>query len=306
MNPVASRFRAMNTNIMVLTPIAGPESERAFSVVRQIFHEIECCLSRFKPASELCALNRSGGEPFQASPLLYEAVSLAVSAAKETAGIFDPTILAALEAAGYDRSFERISKMDGVLDANASTVRLPDYRNICCDPHRGTIQLGGNQRIDLGGIGKGMAVDRALASTGFLADRCIAAGGDLAVRGAAGLNEEWTVALEDAGTAGQSSVVLRDAAMATSTVTKRRWELNGRDRHHLIDARTGRSSSSSLRTVTTVAPSCVQADVAAKTALLLGDEGMEFLDGRGMFGFAVRHDGSTVQTTYWPNLGREA
>lgn len=289
----------MNTEIALLSPRRGPEFERAATIVHHLFEEVEQCLSRFRDDSELCNLNRSGGALFQASPLLFKVVWLAVQAAADTNGMFDPTVLSALERAGYDRSFEHIHEPRGSSRRSEHDL-LPDYRAIQCDPRSRSICLRAGQRIDLGGIGKGFAVDHALAATAFLADRCIAAGGDVAVNGSAGTDDPWTVALEDAGDLGSRSIAVQRGAVATSTICKRHWQRDEQEYHHAIDPRTGRPSLSSLRTVTTIAISCVQAEVAAKTALLLDDDGMAFLEKRGMHGFGVRRDGSTVRTSQWP------
>lgn len=304
MNIVASRFRAMNTDIALLAPLPGPSFERAAALVRRVFSEVEASLSRFLPDSDLSRLNRAEGASFHASPLLFAAVSLALRAAQETGGVFDPTILPALEYAGYDRSFESVATRRP--PSSARLPDLPDYRAVRCDPHTRTLQLAPGQRLDLGGIGKGLAVDLALTRTAFLPDRCITAGGDVAVRGTAGQDEEWTIALEDTGKRGERSIALRDAAVATSTTLKRRWQVDGQLRHHLIDSRTGRPAASAFRSVTAVAATCVQADVAAKTALLLGEPGIEFLQQRGLHGLAVRHDGSIRTTHQWPEAGEPA
>lgn len=297
----ASRFRAMNTDIALLAPTAGPDFEGAADLVGDIFREIENRLSRFRDESELCALNAAQGSPFRASPLLFQVVCLAVQAARASDGVFDPTVLTSLEHAGYDRSFERLT--EGRTPRSDRDSPSPDYRSVQCDPRTRTIRLTAGHRLDLGGIGKGYAVDRALAATAFLGDRMIAAGGDVAARGRVTLREPWTVELEDTGDLGPRTITLRDAAVATSTTLRRRWERGGHVYHHLIDPRTGRPSISPLRTVTVVAPTCVQADVGAKTALLLGERGMDFLDERGLHGFGVRLDGSTVGTSQWPGDG---
>lgn len=306
MTVAAFHFRAMNTDIALLAPAAAPNFQRACDTVRDTFSEFEACLSRFQPDSELSGLNRSGGKPFRASPLLFEAVVLALRSARDTDGVFDPTVLDALEQSGYDRSFEFVASAIAARPSRTQMAPVANYRSIHCDMASRTITLDGRLRVDLGGVGKGMAVDRALAATAFLGDRCINAGGDVAARGVAGLDEPWTVALEDAGDAGTYSIAVRDAAIATSTTRKRRWRVGGEETHHLIDPCTGRASSSPLRTVTAIARSCVQADVAAKTALLVGDHGMTFLDTHGMHGFGVRHDGSTVCSQRWPQEKREA
>lgn len=300
MTTVVIRFRAMNTNIALLAPRASHVVDRAGALVLQTFSEVEQCLSRFLPDSELTALNRSGGEPFQASSLPFEAVSLAVSAARDTNGVFDPTVLAALEQAGYDRSFEQVGHAGRPTRPLSEKALRPDYRAVLCDPETHRIRLTAGQRIDLGGIGKGLAVDRALAATAFLPERCIAAGGDIAVRGNAEPDGGWTVALEDSGNEAGRSIRVRDAAVATSTTLKRRWLIAGREQHHLIDTGAGRPAATSVRSVTVIAESCVQADVAAKTALLLGDMGMAFLERHGLHGCIVHRDGSTASTIQWP------
>jgi len=88
--------------------------------------------------------------------------------------------------------------------------------------------------------------------------------------------------------------------LATSSITKRRWTAGDGEHHHLIDPRTGTPSESPFRTVTVVAHSCVEADVAAKTALLMGTEGLAFLERHGLHGFAVRRDGTVTDTSQWP------
>jgi len=303
---VASRFRAMNTDIALLAPAAGSDFERAAGIVQRVFSDVEASLSRFLPDSDLSRLNQSGGTPVQVSRILFTAVSLALRAAEETDGVFDPTVLSALEHAGYDRSFEYVAAGAGPSRSTTTTVPLPDYRAVRCDPHTRTVVLADGQRLDLGGIGKGLAVDLALAETSFLPNRCIAAGGDVAVWGTAVPDQEWTIALEDAGDAGMRSIALCDAAVATSTTWKRRWLVDGQQRHHLIDPRTGQPTSSPFRSVTVVAGTCVQADVAAKTALLLGEQGIAFLEDRALHGLGVRGNGSIVPTSQWPKTGGSA
>jgi len=295
-----AHFWAMNTDISLIAPHnAGSEFEQAVDVTRATFERVEACLSRFRPESELCALNRASGAPFVASPLLLHAVSLAIEAARATDGIFDPSVLPALETAGYDRSFEQ-------LPSNSVTVLAPppvrDYRAVLLDPSTSTITLDAGCRIDLGGIGKGLAVDLAIEATDVLSHRCINAGGDIAVRGTPEPGSGWTIELEDGGDRGEAplSVTISDCALATSTIIRRRWQSGMGECHHLIDPQTGLPSTSPMRTVAAVARSCVEADVAAKTALLLGEDGLAFLDAHGLHGLAVRRDGSAIGTPHWP------
>src|SRR5256885_12499704 len=66
--------------------------------------------SRFRPTSELCRLNDAAGAPVVVSRDTFELIARAVAAWRETGGRYDPTVLTALEAAGYDRDFDRVAR----------------------------------------------------------------------------------------------------------------------------------------------------------------------------------------------------
>lgn len=290
----------MNTDILVLAPEDAPAFAETVEEARETFAIVEQCLSRFLPESELCALNRSGGAPFRASPLLFRVVKLALDAAAATHGAFDPTILPALESAGYDRSFEHMPTRRSGGIALAEAPFTIDYRSVHLDQARSTITLPPHSRIDLGGIGKGYAVDLAIEATAATPHRCINAGGDIAVRGTPGSESGWTIALEDAGIRAGESVSIVDSALATSTISKRRWIADGQEQHHLIDPRTHRPANSPFRTVSVVARTCIQADVAAKATLVLGNDGIPLLEELGLHGIAIHHDGDVNTTRHWP------
>ena len=97
--------RAMNTDIELVC--TGGGAERRLERAAKWLDAYEARFSRFKSTSELSALNASAGEPFVASPQLFRLVELSLELARRSDGLFDPTILRALEAAGYDRSFEQ-------------------------------------------------------------------------------------------------------------------------------------------------------------------------------------------------------
>jgi FAD:protein FMN transferase len=297
----SATFRAMNTDISVLAPDDAPDFDTTVETARVTFEAVENCLSRFRPESELCELNRSGGISFTASPLLLRVVKLALDAAEATGGAFDPTILPALESAGYDRSFERLqTRRSGGGVAVREAPFTIDYRAVRLDPARSTITLPPGSRIDLGGIGKGFAVDLAIEATSATPHRCINAGGDIAVRGTPGSGSGWTVALEDAGERAGATVSIVDSALATSTISRRRWVNDGVEQHHLIDPRTRRPTDGPFRTVSVVAHTCVQADVAAKATLVLGNNGIALLNELGLHGIAIRHDDTVSTTRDWP------
>jgi len=266
-----NRFTSMGCEVVV-EGATGDELDR----VRTVFEERDALFSRFRPGSELNAVNDGTGARL-VSPLFARMVEAALRAREQTGGLVDPTLGAALEAAGYDRDF-------GALEPSAAPLGTA--------MRAGTIELYGRvlvlqrgARLDLNGVVKASAVDDALGvlrGTGF-----VSAGGDLATRG------EVDVALPGGG-----AVRLVAGGLATSGRTKRRWLRAGEEQHHLIDPRTGRPASSPWDEVTVCGATCLAADVAAKAAFLLGDEGPDWLDERGLPGRCLAH-GRAHENASW-------
>jgi thiamine biosynthesis lipoprotein len=235
--------------------------------VRNWFEEVESRLSRFRPASELSMLNASGGRPFLASPMLREVLRGAWAAARESDGLFDPTVLRNVQAAGYRESFETLGP--DVEAGDAVATRGKDEIDITDE----AITLPEGVGIDLGGYAKGWTVDRAARLLRGCEPWLLNAGGDMLGNGDGPEGEGWLIGVEDPYARGADQLVLRvrDRAVATSTTMRRRWlTTDGQVGHHLIDPRTGRPSESDLASVTVVARTTVEAEVQAKVLLLLG------------------------------------
>lgn len=252
-------FHAMGTQVEALLD-AEPslDSVLGLASVEREFRRLEALLTRFDPTSELSRLNAAGA--LDAGEDLLAVVRLALAARERTAGRFDPTIHDALVAAGYDCTFELVSGGAAVPPPRTTGgVRVVGRR----------IELDPGVRLDLGGIAKGYAVDRAVGLLAPLWPCLVNAGGDLAVAGvpAAGV---WAVGVE--APAGPLTLGLERGALATSGSDKRRWQAGGELRHHLIDPRTALPSGSDLLRVTVTAGAAVEAEVLAKALFLVGEE----------------------------------
>jgi FAD:protein FMN transferase len=298
--PAAMRrheFAAMGTTVTVATEAAP--AARAGDEVQRLFAEWERRLSRFQPDSELSRLNARSGQPVVVSKLLFGVLSAAVRAAHATAGLYDPTLLRALEHLGYDRSFERLA--DRTPAAPGEAPAGGGWRRVVLDSRTRTVTLPAGVGVDLGGIAKGMAVDAAVDRLRTLGVRAamVSAGGDLRVRGLPPGLDCWPIAVD--GGQGHVTVALTHGSLATSGIGRRRWRQGRAERHHLLDPRHARPSNSGLWSVTVAAATCGQAEVAAKTAFILGPTaGVTFLDSKGLAGLLVGRSGRSWRCGSWP------
>lgn len=252
-------FRAMGTEVELLLDVpANGWSASIFALVRQEFARLEAVLSRFRPDSELSALNRSGR--LRAGPDLVRVTELALGARERTGGRFDPTVHDALVAHGYDRTFEEIGA-GGTIAPARPRARCGGAVDV--DVETGEIVLGPGVRLDFGGIGKGFAVDRACDLLAPYGACLVSAGGDMATRGGS-----WLVGVENFGA--DLALELTSGAIATSGSDRRRWSTTEGDAHHLIDPRTGAPAETDLLRVSVVGRTAVEAEVLAKALYLAG------------------------------------
>ena len=292
-----SAFHAMGTEVTVFVPAASPEEEAALTkAVARIFAELEGTFSRFRRTSLLSRLNRAT-RPLPLPPDVLAVLERAGHYHERTGGLFNPAVGSSLREAGYDRSFS-----PGALDratAPDTTPRsvLPLSDALIVDRGGGTAWLCDGVELDLGGIVKGMAVDRAgaLLPTSGAVD----AGGDVYLKGSADSHTGWLVDVEDPFDPSQVMMTLRvrDAGVATSAPNRRRWRRGGQTMHHLIDPRTGAPARSDLAQMTVVAPTAELAEVLSKAAFVAGSRRASSLlaDG-GAHGGVMIHQSGQVET----------
>ncbi len=275
------RLRAMNTDILLAAEGRADELAAGFEQACQFILAGERRFSRFSEESELTALNQSAGKWFQASPDLFSVIALARRFFHLTRGLFDPSILADLKRVGYDRSMEVLREQGPApLFETLLTSERPSFSEMDLDESEQTIRLPSGMALDLGGIAKGWIVEQASIILSKAATACVVdAGGDMFLVGYPDGLERWPVELEDPlqpGTA-LTSLQLNPGAIATSTVTKRAWKQAGRNRHHIIDPRTGEPAVSEWISVTVIAPHACDAEVYAKALLIGGSHEAEEL-----------------------------
>jgi thiamine biosynthesis lipoprotein len=280
---------ATTVNLQVLDP--GPDAEQALASAQEVFYRVEAACTRFDPGSPLMRANAAGEDWHVVPRECFDAIREAARAHHETGGVFDPRVHDSLVALGYDRSLPFGTGPVDLPRAPALT-RVPatagsqhtdrrdgwDSWEPGLDEDRLAVRIG-PRRIDLGGIGKGLAVrwaSQVLAGAG--AGHLITAGGDCYLAGAGPLGTGWRVGVEDPasdqdGADPLAVLELTDLGCATSSLKKRTWRAGGQVVHHLIDPRTGRSTGGQVRAVTVAGPDTATAEVWSKSLLIRGQDG---------------------------------
>lgn len=281
--------------------LVGPPDGAAATVAAQAeLQAMDAQLSRFRPDSELSRLNADPRATVPASPLLRATVRAGLWAAQRTDGLLDPTLVDALEAAGYRDSLAdaRPASLAHAL-AGAPPRRPaqphPDarWRAVTVDDAAGTIARPPGLRLDSGGVGKGLAADLIAGHLAGQERFAIDAAGDVRVGGtrtAARPHEIYVAHPWEPEPIGTLRIAA--GAVATSGIGTRVWTTTGGGHaHHLLDPATGAPAWTGLVAVTALAPTALEAETRAKAALLAGPSGARrWLAERG--GVVVHDDGT--------------
>jgi thiamine biosynthesis lipoprotein len=291
------QFRAMNSDIILAAEGSQDALTLGFKLARDFINASETRFTRFTETSELSCLNRMAGAWFQASPEMFEVVQLACELAAETEGLFDPTLLDALEAAGYDKSMDEIKAYGVSSSARSIPSTRSAFRAIQLDEPMQAIHLPLNARLDLGGIAKGWIAERAALILAEYAAACaVSAGGDIFLVGLPSGETSWPIGLEDPRDPSRdlTTLFVGPGAVATSSIAKRRWQQGRHTRHHIIDPRTGQPSDTDWLSVSVSAPHAALAEGYAKALLIGGSREAERIMARrpDITYVAVDHDGS--------------
>jgi len=299
-------FDAMGSHVRLLIGEPGPGMAPAPAAVeqaRQLIVEFDATLSRFKPESELCALNADPRECVPASELLRTAVKAGLEAAQRSGGLVDPTLIGEIETAGYVASRAGVPGAPlgaALAEAPARRPARPSpaqqWRRIEVDDAAGTITRPPGLRFDTGGAGKGLAADlvarRLRGYSRFIVD----CGGDIRIGGADALISPYEIFVEHPLTGERAfALKLGFGAVATSGLNVRIWrDEDGRYSHHLLDPATGEPAWTGLIGATALGDTAVEAETFAKAALLSGPAGGRTVLAEG--GGLLVHDSGRIET----------
>jgi FAD:protein FMN transferase len=304
----ASSWRALGTSAGVLVAGAGAH-DGARAAVEAELDAIDVACSRFRADSELSGVNAARGARVRVSPLLLEALEVALRAARLTDGMVDPTVGGALALSGYDRDFAHVR---GSRVRRVRAGRVAGWGVVELDRVSGTVRVPDGVRLDLGATAKALAADRAarraLTASGA-SGVLVNLGGDIAVGGTCP-DGGWTVRVADSHLADEhepgQTVTIASGGLSTSSTTVRRWRRRGGEAHHIVDPRCGTPVRVHWRTVSVAAATCVDANIASTAAIVLGASAMPWLAERGLPARLVSVTGNVGVISGWPDSPPEA
>ncbi|MCW1888297.1 MAG: FAD:protein FMN transferase, partial [Candidatus Moranbacteria bacterium] len=283
----------MNTDILCEIMHLPEEQEKAEKCLRQVFsllRNFEDRFSRFKKDNELWHLNHS--HVHAPSKELFELLSSSQYFHHLTQGLFDPSILPALENEGY---------ASGQYTSQKNT---PTFSELILTTSPPTVTKPDKLFVDFGGIGKGYIVDQVAAYLSLHFENfLIDAGGDIYTRGVNAKEDYpyWVIEVEhpDVEQDPAALLLLTDMAVATSGRNRRHWIKNEKVKHHIIDPRISESATLDFLSVTVIAPSVISADVLAKTLFISGkDKALTLAEDFHIPAVFIKDDGTVIINSY--------
>src|SRR5579862_4160528 len=256
-----------NVQVWAVDPIRGND---AIDAVMSELRRIDDLMSHYKPESQLSQINAHANDgPVVVDKELFDLIKLSTHYSEITEGAFDITY------ASVGHLYDYPNHIRPTEEQIKAALPAVNWRNLIFDAAHHTIRFGRpGMRIDLGGIGKGYAVDRGIAilqSRGF-AHALVTAGGDSRIIGDR-MGRPWLVGIRNPDD--RDKVITRipivNSAMSTSGDYERYFDEGGVRYHHIIDPRTGHSASK-VRSATILGPTATETDGMSKTAFVLGPE----------------------------------
>jgi thiamine biosynthesis lipoprotein len=260
------------------------DGAEAYQLVQEEVDSVERLMSPWIPESDISRFAAADvGVPVAVSPLTLEVIDLARETWEASDGAFDPTIGALVEASGFGVAVD-----EGEESQRQVARATVGFDAIKVDAAgRSLLKLKPGVRLDLSAVAKGYAVDRAaaaLSSRGY-EDFFLEVGGEVFCRGGNGERDDWIVGIEapDTDPLAPRRVFTRlhltGVGVATSGDYRNRRQLDGEERSHLFDPKTGETISAELGSVTVIAGDCATADAYATAAMVMGLEaGLRWLE----------------------------
>lgn len=247
-------------------------------ISKEIFAEMDRISQKFDPYKKdsiLYELNHSN-DWLEVDDETFALIELALRYAKITDGAFDPTLGRLIDLWGFSHFSEKFSENDGFTVPNAKEIEealnKSGYEKIQLDYNKKAIKTNGVW-IDLGGLAKGYALERAYQIAKTADPECsgfVEAGGDIRILGPKFGKDFWIIGIKNPrGTDSISYIYLKSGSVATSGDYERYFIKDGLRYHHLINPKTGFPANGAI-SATVISDDAISADAFSTAAFVLG------------------------------------
>lgn len=258
------RFKRMNTEISMIAE--QPNTCWQKEMIRW-FTDFERICSRFLTTSSLTTFNKTKPNvPLITHPVLYQVIKQAVFWAEKTDFYFNPFLLKEITQLGYDESFEEGWQKQKEVIKHTQVKENPLLFHETIE----AIEKKESVELDLGGIGKGFSADYAaeLMKRAHIKRGLVDAGGDMRMWSQ---EKRWTIGIRHPYDKNRTlfHIRLQNGAVATSSKWYRKWKVNQKWQHHLLNGHTGKPSDTPIIQATVVSTHATEADVLAKLLTII-------------------------------------
>jgi thiamine biosynthesis lipoprotein len=245
-----------------------------FETAFEEIERVEAALSSYRPTSEISRINTNAGRgPVVTDPEVFGLIKQALDCGRHTDGAFDITVGALVRAWGFFRNGGHYPSRAELSEARANV----GWQHVALDTAARSIRfLAPGIELDVGGVGKGFALDRAariLRRHGVTAALLGAGQSSYYAIGAPPEAKGWPITISDPDDPAQvlSTAPLRDRSLSTSGNTQKFFWLDEKRYSHIIDPRTGEPATG-MRQVTVTARTAADSDALATAIFVLGPE----------------------------------
>ncbi len=253
-----------------------PGNEKAIREAFEALKKVDALMSTYKEDSEISILNREGKA--QVSEETLEVIEDAINFSNLTDGAFDITCRPLINLWKRAKKEEKVPTEEEIEEA----ISLVDYQRIILEANQIRLEKKGMQ-IDLGGIAKGYAVDKAIEALkkNSIKRALVNAGGDLYALGTDRQGEKWQIGVQDPREEDKiiDIIKVKDKAVATSGDYRRYFTLEGKRFSHIVNPKTGLTVQDVPMSVTIIGPDATTTDALSTGVFVLGpEEGMKLIE----------------------------
>ena len=264
----------------------GPDRARLAEAADAAFEEIDRLdrqMSNYSETSELTFINRNAArEDVIVEKELFDFLKLSIEYSRTTGGAFDITVGPLMKAWGF---FDNKGRVPEASELRAVTARV-GFNHVALNHRTHTVRFDREGvELDLGGIAKGYAVDKAaeiLRASGVTSAFITAGSSSICAIGAPPGQDSWRVDVSDPLDRSHKleSIEIKDRSVSTSGCREKTFESGGKTYCHIMDPRIGRPIEG-LISATVITQRGVEAEVLSKALMVMGiEKAREFLKTR--------------------------